>query len=125
MLRIEGTQATFDKILLFLLDQGRQASDGHNCLYRAPDGCKCAFGCLIPDETYAADNWEGKIVAYLVEIGQVEFDSRVTQNLCADAQLIHDKFSDSFGEFRSYIIIQFKELARRYDLKMPDVTAYT
>lgn len=46
-------QDTFNIVAEHLLKQGdRAAADGSMCLYRAPDGKKCAFGVLIPDELY-------------------------------------------------------------------------
>lgn len=46
-------QELFDRVVTHLRTQGRPAKDGWGvCNYRAPDGCKCAIGALIPDETY-------------------------------------------------------------------------
>jgi hypothetical protein len=48
-------QAVFDTVAIHLLTQGRQSIDKTNsqCLYYAPDGLKCAVGCLVPeDHTY-------------------------------------------------------------------------
>ena len=41
-----------------LLKQGKQSASGDKCLYRGPDGLKCAIGMLIPDELYE-DAFEG------------------------------------------------------------------
>lgn len=45
-------QELFDRVAEHLLTQGKQAKQGTTCVYRAPDGSKCAIGCLIPDEKY-------------------------------------------------------------------------
>jgi hypothetical protein len=48
-------QAVFDTVAIHLLSQVMQSIDKTNsqCLYHAPDGLKCAVGCLIPeDHTY-------------------------------------------------------------------------
>jgi hypothetical protein len=47
-------QEVFDKVATHLLTQRSRAVDrlGGDCVYRAPDGTKCAIGCLIPDELY-------------------------------------------------------------------------
>ena len=44
----------FDKVSAHLLAQGRRsaAREGGACLYRGPDGLRCAVGCLIDDEHY-------------------------------------------------------------------------
>lgn len=46
-------QEKFDTVLACLRKQGRPSinADGA-CLYRGPDGLKCALGHLIPDATY-------------------------------------------------------------------------
>lgn len=42
-----------DHVAAQLLKQGRRStSNGHDCVYRAPDGCKCAAGHLIDDQFY-------------------------------------------------------------------------
>lgn len=50
-------QEIFDRVATHLLTQGRRsdADDGEGkreCLYRGPNGLKCAVGCLIADEHY-------------------------------------------------------------------------
>lgn len=54
-----GLNEVYDKVALHLLAQGKKAMDDEGaCIYRAPDGCKCAIGALIPDEVYT-DSMEG------------------------------------------------------------------
>lgn len=45
-------QAIFDTVTEHLFTQGRASISGPNCLYRGPDGTRCAAGILIPDEIY-------------------------------------------------------------------------
>lgn len=47
-------QQVYETVVKAMANQGRQSSNfkGSCCLYRAPDGAKCAVGCLIPDEAY-------------------------------------------------------------------------
>lgn len=42
----------FEKVKTHLLTQGREARNGIECAYRAPNGDTCAIGCLIIDECY-------------------------------------------------------------------------
>jgi hypothetical protein len=62
-------QEIFNVVWTGLKAQGFQQSlndGGSECAYRAPDGCKCAFGHLIPDELY--DNKiEGSAVGIFVQ----------------------------------------------------------
>ena len=48
-------QELFDRVVTHLAKQGRRAMARVACLYRTPDGLKCAIGCLIPDEKYRAE----------------------------------------------------------------------
>ena len=53
-----SNQETFDIVVAHLRRQGSKAQSRDptsgliTCLYRAPDGKRCAAGCLIPDERY-------------------------------------------------------------------------
>jgi len=46
-------QEVFDKVATHLLTQKRKSMGSSNlCMYRGPNGLKCAIGCLIPDDLY-------------------------------------------------------------------------
>ncbi len=47
-------QEIFDKVATHLSNQGHRAisEDGKHCFYLMPNGDKCAFGCLIPENEY-------------------------------------------------------------------------
>lgn len=50
-------QEAFSTMVLHLRAQGAQALSARpgrvgDCLYRTPEGLKCAVGCLIPDHVY-------------------------------------------------------------------------
>jgi hypothetical protein len=47
-------QEIFDKVVNHLATQKVQ-SKARACLYRGPNGTKCAFGIFIPDEVYSAN----------------------------------------------------------------------
>ena len=50
-------QEAFNKAYLGVMQQGRASVNisGRSCLYRGPDGAKCAVGFLIADEHYDRD----------------------------------------------------------------------
>jgi hypothetical protein len=58
-------QAVFNKVAKHLLKQKERSVGSLNgrdrCLYRGPNGLKCAVGCLIPNKMYSPD-MEGKIL---------------------------------------------------------------
>lgn len=48
-----SNQGIFDAIVTHLRKQGRKAQNVMgDCLYRAPNGDECAFGCIISDDVY-------------------------------------------------------------------------
>ena len=59
-------QKTFDTVATHLLKQGKRAMRvSGTCLYRTPDGLKCAVGCLIPEEMYSPDMEENVVTSLL------------------------------------------------------------
>jgi hypothetical protein len=47
-------QEVFTAVVTHLLNQGeRSVASSGNCLYRSPDGRRCAVGAIIPDELYS------------------------------------------------------------------------
>jgi len=49
-------QEVFDTVVSALIKQGHPSIDtSGGCLYRGPDGLKCAIGHLIPDNVYTPD----------------------------------------------------------------------
>ena len=45
-------QTIYDTVCAHLAQQKQRAASNGKCLYRTPDGMRCAVGCLIPDELY-------------------------------------------------------------------------
>lgn len=85
-------QTLFDTVAKHLMVQGRRAvtENGAVCQYRAPSGCKCAIGVLIPDELYD-ERMEGKGIPRLIS----ELDSLdVNEGL---AKFIKEVLEPHFG----------------------------
>lgn len=50
------SQEAFNRCAEHLLNQGVKALDTNaDCVYRSPDGLKCAVGAIIPDDKYHPD----------------------------------------------------------------------
>lgn len=66
-------QEVFDQVAKHLLTQNKQSwrTNGIGCVYRNPDGLKCAVGCLIADDEYDVlmDGAEDTSVRDLVNAG--------------------------------------------------------
>lgn len=89
-------QEVFDKVATHLLTQGKKAEDDGSCKYRAPDGCKCAVGALIPDELYTPQMDIDGVLFYSDDINNVGVikvlrDQEITcDNLLVALQSLHD-----------------------------------
>lgn len=84
-------QEVFDQVVIHLFTQKTKSVDGNNetCVYRTPDGKKCAAGCLISDEEYDSDI-EGEAWTKLVEKG---FAPNAHVKLISALQRVHDHFT--------------------------------
>lgn len=84
-------QQVFDQVARHLLTQGRKSvateHGGSICVYRSPDGLKCAAGCLIADGEYSPKmegiGWGGLIAEYAVP--------KQHANLVCALQHVHDR----------------------------------
>lgn len=96
-------QQIFDKVALHLLRQGLvSVNSAGNCLYRSPEGLKCAIGCLIPDERYSPDfeGGDANTVDYLIAHNSrfagalkatgIDTQHHVSRDLLASLQKLHD-----------------------------------
>lgn len=93
-------QEAFDLIVDALRKQGRKSgyvrdpeecAPGENdfrCMYRAPDGCKCAAGHILPDNDYNS-NMEGHTFLYIYENFELSF-TLGNADIVSDLQGIHD-----------------------------------
>lgn len=115
-------QEIFNTVVQHLRAQGKQAMGqtlrkGDMCMYLAPDGCKCAAGCLIPPEDYrpefegnSIENRESAVGVYFKQ----KFPNSDDRELIQDLQNIHDN-----GEVNTWES-QWRYLASNYGLDMPE-----
>jgi len=104
-------QQVFDQVAKHLLEQGvRSMSEAPDedefCLYRGPEGLKCAAGCLISDNEYE-DGMEGRGWRNLVNNG---YASNAHIDIIDCLQSIHDKKEPS--TWRKELL----EISKRFDL---------
>ncbi len=102
-------QEAFTTVVLHLRKQGRRAQDHSKCRYRAPDGCKCAIGALIPDDQYNP-KLEGRTVLALTHLPALQ---DLNSFLLSDLQITHDVYYPDEWEKR------FEHLAGKYKLEVP------
>lgn len=77
-----------------VIAQGKRSFSQGYCLYRGPDGTKCALGHLIPDELYTRDIEGKNIYAALNAIG-LQLPLKAVREL-GILQRCHDKSSVPF-----------------------------
>lgn len=91
-------QEIFDIVAQHLLTQNEKSYDSVNgwCMYRGPNGTKCAVGVLIADEVYTEviENEPSDMLfsAYrsILEDSRIDLDSQEIEWLLNDLQFIHD-----------------------------------
>lgn len=119
LINFESEQEIFDIVVKHLLKQmnksEKKCSSGHMlCLYRSPEGLKCAVGALIPDSLYKEEfddqgyenglDIEGMIIDYDL------FDKKY-ENFLKKLQNIHDNCN--VEQWRA----ELSDLADEYDLE--------
>ena len=92
------------------------------CMYRGAEGCRCAIGWLIPDESYDP-SFEGQAVRQLVSNGHLLTDHEMVNQKTwlsplAELQTCHDYSSNSTG-----VRVSLANFARRHHLILPAVFA--
>jgi hypothetical protein len=96
-------QKVFDIVSDHLLTQMESSSVPHSelegedfCLYRNPNGLKCAIGCLIADEVYRPELEDKDVLEKdVLDAIQCSLSERVTKEdlyLLMDLQMIHDVY---------------------------------
>lgn len=81
-------QDYFNTVATHLFTQGRRAYDNSTgCVYRAPDGTKCAVGVLIPDDKYDPKMDKDMNLAPVIEKAGLPLEH---EELFRSLQRVHD-----------------------------------
>ena len=121
-------QQAFDTMVRGLFQQGKVSMDDNRCLYRGPDGAKCAIGFLIPDQDYRP-SFEGPSVwgqftgsmTVLPEISQYMIDKQhCTKDdmrfLAACQRQLHDDLRCRIVTYVDNMLVAASDIARQYQL---------
>jgi hypothetical protein len=103
-------QEIFDHVAKALLQQNEKSiiseNGGTTCMYRSPDGLKCAAGHIIPDEAYHL-----KMECHTVEkLGFFQTNYKEHLPLLRALQVTHDNYEPE--DWKQYFLF----IARCYDL---------
>lgn len=100
-------QEIFDRTAAHLLAQGEPASISGDCMYRTPNGLKCAVGALIPDEVYHRFDIDPKYADPYNELEGANIESRVVQRALIDSGVLAKDFDEEInGTFHLLLEIQ-------------------
>lgn len=105
-------QQVFDYVLEKLREQGCQSKHIDRCLYRGPNGLKCAAGHLIPDDEYDENMEDGLLKGsgstFCNSLVNSYFSQKgVNIDLLARLQSVHDNYWDTREEAFQYVAKEF------------------
>lgn len=106
-MRFKNEQEVFDHIWNYFLDPNhdRGVNEMGDCVYRAPDGSKCAFGCLLEDGDYDS-LMEGRSASEIVEAFDLDstcFSPEVSWEFLDEMQTAHDSNLNKETMYSSFI----------------------
>lgn len=108
-------QDVFNTVYTHLLTQGARSIDGFGeCLYRAPDGRRCAAGVLIADRFYHP-SMEGISARVEVVVDALKKSGVASEDieLVQDLQDLHDDIPvEDWQE-------ELERIAKKYELEVP------
>jgi hypothetical protein len=115
-------QEAFDRVWHWFVVEGHAQSKAPGsmaCLYRGPDGLKCAVGVLIPDEEYQP-SLEGKVTAQIIH--DVPALKDLTCTCLGDMQRVHDEYgfkADKGPSFTDHMKAGLTRIAQDWHLQVP------
>lgn len=120
---VTDPQAIPDLVVRALRKQGKPSvdPDSTRCLYRAPDGSKCAAGHWLPDELYTP-RMENRSIFSL----SLNFHiPRAAASLLSDLQAAHDglvdkRFDPAHDGWLQRFETRARHAAKRHDLVYPE-----
>lgn len=112
-----NNQEAFDIMVKHLRKQGRRCMADKKCLYRGPDGMKCAVGALIPDSHYDPEMESGGAAEDIAGNYRIPEWDGIETALLSNMQDVHDSFDPSDWERK------FAAVAADFGLTVPPMEA--
>lgn len=110
-------QDFFDRSAGGVIAQGCKSAHSVGCLYRGPNGTKCAIGHLIQDDVYRSGMDEDSVLPDVIEAMGLDPDDREILSLFSDMQYAHDGAAESYGDpFVNDFKHRMAIVADRFDL---------
>jgi hypothetical protein len=108
-------QAIFDTVAIHLFTQGCQATENESCLYRAPNGTKCAVGILIPDSAYTEDMEFQSAESIINDYEELEF-LKPFSSLLSSLQNVHDSWNKQYWDSTEQMRLALEDVALYFEL---------
>ena len=107
-------QEIFDKVAVHLVAQNERSWDYNTCLYRGPNGLKCAVGCLIPDNEYTPE-METKSAQFVLPMlsDKTLSNSFELEEMLSNLQRLHDGWTPEHWPQK------LRDIAKEYGLTCP------
>ncbi len=106
-------QQIFDTVVNHFKAQKVQAVYEDTCVYRAPDGKRCAAGILIPDKYYR-ETMEGHSFGRMGVTGQLPKSLTRNTPLIEQLQTVHDRSDEDLLTRNNYL--KLEEIAQIHKL---------
>jgi hypothetical protein len=105
----------------FVVEGHAQSSGSGKCLYRGPNGTKCAIGCALPDELWDEAINSDAYSSLMTQEAIRDFFSDVDVEVAVGLQAAHDTWSPDIGDgpFTEYMEEELRRLAAAYSLEVP------
>jgi hypothetical protein len=115
---MKSEQEIFDTVALHLIKQGKQSIDADgNCLFRGPNGLKCAVGCLIPDEVYRPEMEDESVSDLMCNYDALNF-LNPNALLLSKLQSAHDREHPEYQTWMDAVILHLRKIAEKYNLSV-------
>ncbi len=108
-------QEIFNKVYRHLLTQNAMAKDNERCMYRSPEGLRCAVGCLLTDGEAVECDSELAGVTGLYKKGVLPKRLIDSMELLSHLQLVHDAYPVAGWEGR------LRTVAFNFGLSVPEL----
>ena len=107
-------QKIFDTVVAHLISMKQRSAENGSCLYRGPNGAKCAAGVLLPDSEYKP-HYEGKVVFDVLYFEINYGDDELF--LINDLQEVHDEPSNWLDDLGFVGHACLMDIARTHELE--------
>lgn len=118
-------QRAFETAVTHLIEQNEQSHHNGICVYRGPNGTKCAVGALISDDEYDPLMETKNAAAVCQKFGILTDDLNDQDFLTMMQKTIHDRYDPKlFTSFSEFVKQKSIDFAKLYGLNTSFIRSY-